>query len=103
MSPAASLDTPAAAATSQLDQLKNSTVAAPDTRHFHTLTQYAPRDATTNPSLILTAVQMPEYQWLVDKAITDGRKSGATGKALVGRVMDDLLIAFGCEILKIVP
>ena len=89
--------------TSQLDQLKKFTVVVADTGDFATLKQYAPRDATTNPSLILKAAQMPEYAWLVDKAITDARKSGATGKALLGQVIDALLIAFGVEILKIVP
>ncbi len=89
--------------TSQLDQLKQFTVVVADTGDFATLKQYAPRDATTNPSLLLKAAQMPEYQWLVDKAITDARKSGATGKALLNDVIDALLIAFGVEILKIVP
>jgi transaldolase len=89
--------------TSQLDQLKQFTVVVADTGDFATLKQYAPRDATTNPSLILKAALMPEYAWLVDKAIADGRKSGATGRVLLEQVMDALLIAFGVEILKIVP
>ena len=89
--------------TTQLDQLKQITTVVADTGDFATLKQYAPQDATTNPSLILKAAQMPEYQWLVDKAITDGRASGATGSALLHRVLDDLLILFGIEILKIVP
>jgi len=89
--------------TSQLDQLKQFTVVVADTGDFATLKQYAPRDATTNPSLILKAALMPEYAWLVDKAIADARKSGATGKALLGQVIDALLIAFGVEILKLVP
>ncbi len=89
--------------TTQLDQLKQITTVVADTGDFATLKQYAPQDATTNPSLILKAAQMPEYQWLVDKAITDGRASGATCSALLHRVLDDLLILFGVEILKIVP
>lgn len=91
------------AATTQLDQLKQFTVVVADTGDFATLKQYAPRDATTNPSLILKAAQMPEYAWLVDKVITDARKSGLSGKALLATVLDNLLIAFGVEILKIVP
>src|SRR5262245_5193378 len=87
----------------QLDQLKQFTTVVADTGDFTTLKQYAPRDATTNPSLILKAAQMPEYSWLLDKAIADGKKSGATGNALLHQIIDDLLIAFGCEILKIVP
>lgn len=89
--------------TTQLDQLKQITTVVADTGDFATLKQYAPQDATTNPSLILKAAQMPEYQWLVDKAIADGRASGATGSALLHRVLDALLILFGVEILKIVP
>src|SRR5688572_12530318 len=91
------------ATTTQLDQLKQFTVVVADTGDFAALKQYAPRDATTNPSLILKAAQMPEYAWLVDKAITDARQSGASGKVLVNQVLDALLIAFGVEILKIVP
>jgi len=90
-------------ATNQLDQLKQFTVVVADTGDFATLKQYAPRDATTNPSLILKAAQMPEYAWLVDKVVTDARKSGLSGNALLARVLDDLLIAFGIEILKLVP
>lgn len=89
--------------TTQLDQLKQITTVVADTGDFATLKQYAPQDATTNPSLILKAAQMPEYQWLVDKAIADGRSSGVSGHTLLSRVIDDLLILFGVEILKIVP
>ncbi len=89
--------------TNQLDQLKQFTIVVADTGDFATLKQYAPRDATTNPSLILKAAQMPEYAWLVDKVVTDAKKSGLAGKALLHHVLDNLLIAFGVEILKIVP
>ncbi len=91
------------ATVNQLDQLKQFTKVVADTGDFATLKQYAPQDATTNPSLIFKAAQMPEYQYLVDKAIADNRKSGANGAALLGLVMDDLLTLFGGEILKIVP
>ena len=87
----------------QLDQLKQFTTVVADTGDFTTLKQYAPQDATTNPSLILKAAQMPEYSWLLDKVFADGRKSGGTGDALLHGILDDLLVAFGCEILKIVP
>jgi transaldolase len=87
---------------SQLDQLKQFTVVVADTGDFATLKQYAPRDATTNPSLILKAAQMPEYQWLMDKAIADNKSKGG-GADLPQRVVDDLLVLFGLEILKIVP
>jgi transaldolase len=86
----------------QLDQLKQFTTVVADTGDFATLKQYAPQDATTNPSLIFKAAQMPEYQFLVDKAIADN-KAKASGKELLPLVMDDLLVLFGTEILKIVP
>jgi transaldolase len=88
-------------ATNQLEQLKQFTVVVADTGDFASLKQFAPRDATTNPSLIFKAAQMPEYQFLVAKAIADN-KSAPAGERL-GRVLDDLLILFGTEILKIVP
>lgn len=88
---------------SQLDQLKEFTVVVADTGDFATLKQYAPRDATTNPSLILKAAQMPEYAAVVAKAIADAKQTGASGQKLLDEVMDCLLIAFGAEILKIVP
>jgi transaldolase len=86
----------------QLDQLKQFTVVVADTGDFTSLKQFAPRDATTNPSLILKAAQMPEYQFLVDKAIADNRAK-FSGQALLAPVLDDLMILFGLEILKIVP
>jgi len=90
-------------ALSQLDQLKKMTKVVADTGDFDTLKQYAPQDATTNPSLIFKAAQMPAYQSLVEKAITDTRKAGASGKVLVSQIMDYLLVLFGTEILKVVP
>ncbi len=90
-------------ATNQLDQLKQFTTVVADTGDFATLKQFAPRDATTNPSLIFKAAQMPEYKALVDKTIADARQSGGSQSELLPRVLDDLLIAFGSEILKIVP
>jgi transaldolase len=86
----------------QLDQLKTFTTVVADTGDFATLKQFAPQDATTNPSLIYKAAQMPEYQFLVDKAIADNQAK-AGGKELLPLVMDDLLVLFGTEILKIVP
>ena len=87
----------------QLDQLKQFTTVVADSGDFATLKQYAPQDATTNPSLILKAAQMPEYKSIVEKAIADAKKTGASGQQLLDEVMDCLLIAFGVEILKIVP
>jgi len=94
---------PVRTALNQLDQLKQFTTIVADTGDFESLKQYEPRDATTNPSLIFKAAQMPGYKSLVEKAIADNRKSGATGEALTGQIIDHLLVLFGVEILKILP
>jgi transaldolase len=90
-------------ALNQLDQLKRFTKVVADTGDFATLKEYAPQDATTNPSLIFKAAQMPGYKGLVEKAIADNRKSGLSGEALLADIMDHVLVLFGTEILKIVP
>src|SRR5881394_1376406 len=87
----------------QLDQLKQFTKVVADTGDFATLKEYAPQDATTNPSLIYKAAQMPGYKSLVEKAVAEAKKSGASGKALINQAMDYILVIFGTEILKIVP
>ena len=87
----------------QLEQLKRFTKVVADTGDYATLKEFAPQDATTNPSLILKAAELPAYKGLVEKAIADNRGSGLPGEALLGRIMDDLLVLFGVEILKIVP
>ena len=81
----------------QLEQLKQFTTVVADTGDFQSIKAYAPQDATTNPSLILKAVQKPEYRPLLEKAVADA--NGASMEAIV----DSLLIAFGVEILKFVP
>lgn len=88
---------------SQLDQLKSLTKVVADTGDFELMKQYLPQDATTNPSLILSAASKPEYAWLVDKAIADRKNSGLTGAKRVEDVIDNVLVNFGLEILKIVP
>ncbi|MDR2982627.1 MAG: transaldolase [Puniceicoccales bacterium] len=80
-----------------LSQLKQFTTVVADTGDFAAMKAFQPQDATTNPSLILKAVQMPEYKHLLDKAVADNK-----GKP-VAQVIDALLILFGQEILKIVP
>ena len=84
--------------TTQLDQLKQFTKVVADTGDFASMKEFAPQDATTNPSLILKAAVMPGYAHLVDKAITDAG-SGAS----LPQVIDRLLVTFGLEILAIVP
>lgn len=90
-------------ATSQLDQLKRFTRVVADTGDFADLHKYAPEDATTNPSLLLKAAQLPAYASIVDRTVQDGRRSGLTGEALTRALMEQLLVEFGTEILKVVP
>lgn len=86
-----------------LEQLKKFTTVVADTGDFALMKEYAPQDATTNPTLIEKATEMPAYQSLLDKAVADG-KSVTDSKVEKARgVIDRLLILFGCEILKIVP
>jgi len=86
-----------------LDQLKQFTTVVADTGDFESIRKYTPQDATTNPTLIFKAVQQPEYKHLLEKAIADNRGSSLSGEALCRKVIDDLLIAFGNQILGIVP
>jgi len=81
----------------QLDALKQLTTVVADTGDFNQIAAFSPRDATTNPSLILKAVQKPEYAHLLQDALA---KYGAQGQ---DEVMNRLLVAFGCEILKHIP
>jgi transaldolase len=81
----------------QLDQLKQYTTVVADTGNFKQLAQFAPQDATTNPSLILKAVQQSEYAPLLAETVSAHR--GAPLPAVV----DEVLVRFGREILKVVP
>jgi transaldolase len=87
----------------QLDQLKQFTVVVADTGDFESMKAYQPRDATTNPSLILQAAAKPEYKPLVERAISELKGGSLSGQALTEAVLDRILILFGLEILKIVP
>jgi transaldolase len=81
----------------QLDALKQLTTVVADTGDFKQIAAFTPRDATTNPSLILKAVQKPEYAPLLQDAVA---RYGAHGH---DEVMNRLLVSFGCEILKHIP
>jgi len=81
----------------QLEQLKQYTTVVADTGDFQTMQAYSPRDATTNPSLILKAVQKPEYQHLLEDIIQKHKGQSS------GEIIDHLLIAFGRQILNIIP
>jgi transaldolase len=81
----------------QLEQLKQFTTVVADTGNFKQLSAFAPRDATTNPSLILKAVQQPDYAPLLSETVAAHR-----GR-LHDEVIDEVLVRFGLEILKVVP
>lgn len=86
-----------------LESLKSFTTVVADTGDFETLAAYTPQDATTNPSLILKALQKDEYSSVLDEAIAGTADSGISGEARVDLVIDHLLIGFGQKILDIVP
>ena len=86
-----------------LSQLKQFSVIVADTGDFDSIRKYQPRDTTTNPSLLLKAAQMPEYAALVEKALADANKESPNAVQTLGTALDKLAVAFGLEILKIVP
>jgi len=85
--------------TSKLEQLRAMTTVVSDTGDMEAIRTYRPTDATTNPSLILKAAEMPAYARLVDEAIAWGAKK----KASVGEVTDRIAVNFGSELTTIVP
>jgi transaldolase len=91
-------------ARSVLDQLNAMTVAVCDTGDLNSIQKFKPRDATTNPSLITAAAQMPEYADVVDGALrwAEGQAGGDAAK-VVGLALDRLAVEFGLRILQIVP
>jgi len=88
---------------SYFDEFKKHTVVVADTGDFESMKKYKPTDATTNPSLLLQASQLPQYQHLIDQAVDYGRKSSTDLHEQVTHTMDKLFVLFGKEILKIIP
>jgi transaldolase len=89
-----------------LEQLRQYTVVVADTGDMEAMEKFHPQDATTNPSLITTVAQMPQYQPVVDGVIMDARKElgeGAADQAVANLAFQRLAIAFGKKILTIVP
>ena len=80
-----------------LEQLKQFSTVVADTGDFQQLAQFAPQDATTNPSLVLKAVQLPAYRPLLERVVESFPREPTT------RIADRLLVAFGVEILKLIP
>jgi transaldolase len=89
-----------------LEQLRKYTVVVADTGDIDSMEKFRPQDATTNPSLIAAAAQMPAYQPIVDDVLQGARKElgdGATDKDVANLAFQQLAVAFGKKILAIVP
>jgi transaldolase len=86
-----------------LAQLKQHTIVVADTGDIDAIAQHTPQDATTNPSLLFKAAQMPQYDDLIDEAITKASAGNNRRGDLVDAIIDQLSVNFGCRILSIVP
>src|SRR5262245_20658478 len=86
-----------------LSQLKQLSVIVADTGDFESIRKYQPRDATTNPTLLQKAAEMPEYNDLVQRVLRQVKNGSAPASQHVLLALDYLAVAFGTEILKIVP
>lgn len=86
-----------------LEEFKKQTVVVCDTGDFDAMNKFKPTDATTNPSLILAAAQLPQYKGLVDQAVAFAKAKSSNVEEQVVLAADKLFVLFGLEILKIVP
>ena len=89
--------------TTQLDSLRSMTVVVADTGDIDAIKKYQPQDATTNPSLILSASALPQYTPLIDEAIAYAKAQSADKAQQLIDAEDKLAVNIGLEILKIVP
>ena len=89
--------------TNQLDSLRELTVVVADTGDIDAIRQYKPEDATTNPSLILSAAALPQYAALIDEAIAYGKQQSQDKAQQLVDAEDKLVVNIGLEILKLVP
>ena len=89
--------------TNQLDSLRELTVVVADTGDIDAIRQYKPEDATTNPSLILSAAALPQYVALIDEAIAYGKQQSQDKAQQLVDAEDKLAVNIGLEILKLVP
>jgi transaldolase len=87
----------------KLEQMRKMTTVVVDTGDIDAIKKYAPTDATTNPSLILAAVQKPQYRHLIEEAISYSNSKGRSQAEKRILLMDKLFVNFGVEILKIIP
>jgi len=88
---------------SKLEQLRAMTVVVADTGDLDAVRRLNPQDCTTNPTLLLKAVETPAYGDLVEEALRWGRAQGGSSEAIVAAVCDRLAVAFGAELARIVP
>jgi transaldolase len=88
---------------SKLDQLRAMTVVVADTGDVDAVRRLEPQDCTTNPSLLLKAVELPAYRDLLDQTLHWGRRKGGSSEAAAAAVADRLAVAFGAELAGIVP
>lgn len=89
--------------TSVLEQLKTMTVVVADTGDIEAIKKYQPRDATTNPSLLLKAAQLPQYQSLMQQSIDWAKEQDQPSDRIASLAVDKLAVDIGCEILSVIP
>ena len=87
----------------KLDQLKSMTDVVADTGDIEAIERFTPMDATTNPSLLLKAAQLPQYANLVNESKIWAQQQGGSEEQQLANCSDKLAVAIGCEILKIIP
>src|SRR5580658_5965788 len=86
-----------------LESLKKYTTVVADTGDIEAIARHRPQDATTNPSLLFHAAQMPAYRHLVDEATELAQENGGSHEQMAEEFIDRLFVSFGSEILKVVP
>jgi transaldolase len=86
-----------------VESLKKYTTVVADTGDIDAIACHCPQDATTNPSLLYRASQMPTYRHLVEQATEQAVESGGAHEQMAEEFIDQLFVLFGCEILKVVP
>ncbi len=87
----------------QLDTLKSYTVVVADTGDIESIKKFSPQDATTNPSLVLKAAQLPQYQVLIADAIGKARRQGGSEQTQLINACDQVAVDIGSEVLRHVP
>src|SRR5438132_13604733 len=87
----------------QLEQLKKLSKVVVETADFDSMKAFKPQDATTNPSLVLAAIQKQNYAHLLEEVLRDRKNAGLTGAKQIEDICDHLLVQFGTDILEIVP